>query len=143
MSPALKTRSPRTEGVYQTVDVIDLSGGLDLRRSPTLLAPNRARVLKNFSLTVPGELSFRAGYTRYTTTTLGSSRGQGGQRIYLASTTFLLVAWGGNIYRPPDSAVQSSVVEFSSRSEGNEIYFPYDRTMVAAFDAANRPVKST
>ena len=113
---ALKTHGAQTNRTYQLVDVTDLSGGLDLRRSPTLLAPDRARVLMNHSLSTPGELPVRAGYAQWSTTNLGSSRGQGGRRIYLGSTQFMLTAWGGNVYRPPDNASQSSVIDYSTVS---------------------------
>ena len=45
-----KTRRPVADRSYQILEINDLSGGLDLRRSPTLLQSNRARVLKNYSL---------------------------------------------------------------------------------------------
>ena len=128
---------------YQTIDVTDLSGGLDLRRSPTLIAPDRARVLMNHSLATPGELVVRAGYRAFTTNSLGASRPQGGARVYLASTQFLLLAWNGGVYQPTDSGGLSTVAVSSTRSAANQIYFPFDRLLVAAFDGANRPVKST
>jgi hypothetical protein len=131
---------PRT---YQQVTVSDLSGGLDLRRSPTLLAPNRARVLMNHSLATPGELVVRAGYQAFSTNSLGSQRIQGGVRAYLASTQFLLIAWNGGIYKPTDGGILSTTPVYSTLSAANQIYFPYDRTLVAAFDGVNRPVKST
>mgnify|MGYP001610724741 FL=1 len=140
---AVKARAPNVARTYQLVEVTDLSGGLDLRRSPTLLGPNRARVLRNFSLGSPGELPVRAGYTAFSTTALGSTRHQGGRRIYLGSTRFTLTAWGGQIFRPPDGGTQSSVVDYSTVSPTNEVFFPYDRTLVAIMDGANRPRKST
>jgi hypothetical protein len=140
---AIKTRPPTASPTYQVLDVQDLSGGLDLRRSPTLVAGDRARVLKNYSLASPGEIVVRPGHTAFSTTTLGSSRAQGARRIYLASTQFMLLAWGGNVYRPPDNGVQSSVIDYSTVSETNQVFFPYDRTLVAVFDGANRPWKST
>ena len=139
----VRTRRPTTAPTYQALEVTDLSGGLDLRRSPTLLAPDRARVLMNYALSTPGELVVRPGYTAFSTTNLGSTRHQGGRRIYLSSTPFLLTAWGGNVYRPPDGGAQSSVVDYSTISETNQVFFPYDRTIVAVFDGANRPRKST
>ena len=139
----IKTRGVRTKRAYQVLELSDLSGGLDLRRSPTLLAPNRARVLRNYSLANPGELVVRSGYAAFSTTHLGSTRAQGGQRVYLASTSFTVWAWGGNVYRPPDNQSQSSVIEYSTISPSNQVYFPYDRVLVAVFDGANVPRKST
>ena len=140
---AARTRKPTATRTYQVLEIPDMSGGLDLRRSPTLLATNRARVLRNYSLTTPGELPVRLGYTAYSTTNLGSSKAQGGRRIYLASTQFTLLAWGGNVYRPPDNGAQSSVIEYSTLSDTAAVFFPYDRTLVAVMDGANRPRKST
>lgn len=139
----LKTSQPRAQRTYQSVDIADLSGGLDLRRSATLLQPDRARVLRNYSLATPGELAVRPGYRAFSTTMLGSSGGQGGQRVYLANAQFSLFAWGGAIYRPPDAGSASSVIEYSTLSDTGQVYFPFDRVLVAALDGMNRPVKST
>ena len=139
----LKAAPPRATRTYQVLHIQDLSGGLDLRRSPTLVGQDRARELRNYALGSPGELVVRPGHTIFSTSNLGSSAGQGGQRIYLGSTQFLLTAWGGNVYRPPDGGAQSSVIDYSTVSESNQIYFPYDRTIVAIMDGANRPRKST
>lgn len=143
MPAAVRTKPPRATRTYQILEVQDLSGGLDLRRSPTLLGPDRARVLRNYSLATPGEIVVRPGYQAFSTTALGSTRAQGGRRIYLASTQFTLWAWGGNVYRPPDGGGASSTVEYSTISESNQVFFPYDRTLVAVMDGANRPYKST
>lgn len=140
----IKTHTPRAMRTYQVLEISDLSGGLDLRRSPTLLGSDRARVLRNYSLGSPGELVVRPGYIAFSTTNLGSTRAQGGSRIYLGSTQFTLVAWGGQVYRPTDGgSLPSTAIEFSTISEANEIFFPYDRTIVAVMDGANRPYKST
>ena len=143
MAKAAKTRSPHASRAYQVLEIPDLSGGLDLRRSPTLLGTDRARVLRNYSLATPGEIVVRRGYRAFSTTILGSSRHQGGRRVYLASAQFTLTAWGGQVYRPPDGGQQSSEVEYSTVSETNPVFFPYDRTLVGIFDGANRPRKST
>lgn len=140
---AAKTRKPSAARTYQVLEIPDLSGGLDLRRSPTLLATDRARVLRNYSLATPGEIVVRPGYAAFTTTVLGSTRHQGGRRIYLGSTEFTLTAWGGNVYRPPDGGQQSSEVEYSTISETADVFFPYDRILVAVMDGTNRPHKST
>lgn len=140
---AAKTRGAQIAPTYQLLEVVDQSGGLDLRHSPTLLESDRALVLRNYQLANPGELVVRPGYLRWSTTSLGSTRYQGGARVYLASTQFLLTAWGGNVYRPPDGGAQSSVIEYSTLSDTAQVYFPYDRTLVAVFDGVNRPRKST
>lgn len=139
----LKAAPPTAQRTYQHVTVSDLSGGLDLRRSPTLVAQDRAIKLRNYSLATPGELSVRAGYQAFSTTNLGSSRGQGGQRVYLGSTSFTLYGWGGGVYRPTDAGVLSTTPIASTRSEANQLFFPYDRTLVAVLDGANRPQMST
>lgn len=139
----VKTRRPTVASTPQILEIQDLSGGLDLRRSPTLIAPDRARVLRNHSLSSPGELPVRAGYQVFSTTNLGSTRAQGGRRIYLGSTQFTLLAWGGNVYRPPDGGGASSTVEYSTISDTNAVFFPYDRVLTAIMDGANRPRKST
>lgn len=141
--PSVTAARPQANPTYQVAQISDLSGGLDLRRSPTLLAPDRARVLRNFALSTPGEIVVRPGYALFSTTALGSSRAQGGRRIYLGSTQFTLWAWGGNIYRPPEGGGASSVIEYSTLSPTNQVYFPYDRIFVAVMDSTNRPRKST
>ena len=125
------------------MQVADLSGGLDLRRSPTLLASNRARALRNFSLREPGALVVRAGYAAYSSNTLGGNRIQGGQRVYLASTQLTLIAYDGALHEVRDSGVINSTAVYSTVSATNDVFFPYDRTLVAVFDGANRPRKST
>jgi hypothetical protein len=138
----LKTRSPRAARTKQLVQVNDLTGGVDLRRSPTLLSPERARVLKNISLEEPGAAMMRPGYVRASTASLGSGRAQGGQRVYLASTVFSLIAWNGAVYRPTDAWAFGAAVH-STISTGNQVFFPYDREIVAVMDGANRPRFST
>ena len=64
MPNALKTRSPKASRSPQLLEVNDLTGGVDLRRSPTLMQSNRARTLKNYSLEEPGALIVRPGYQR-------------------------------------------------------------------------------
>src|SRR6185436_11356443 len=99
------------QSVYQTVDVLDLSGGLDLRRSATLLAPDRARDLLNASLATPGELAVRAGFRKFSTGfALAVGRAQGGIRAYLASTQFTLWALVGNVRNQPADGSSSAPV---------------------------------
>lgn len=138
-----QTRRPTANRTYQLLEITDLSGGLDLRRSPTLLASNRARTLKNYSLTNPGELVVRPGYRQFSTTVLGASRFQGGQRVYLGSTQFSLFAWNGAVYSLDDQGVLDSTAVYSTIHASNAVFFPYDRTIVAVMDGANRPRKST
>lgn len=119
-----------------------MTGGIDLRRSPTLMAPNRARTLSNYSLEEPGALVVRKGYVRASTGSLGSGRAQGGQRVYLSSRVFTVLAWNGAIYNPTDAWVFGAAVH-STLSTANQVFFPYDREIVIAMDGANRPVFST
>jgi hypothetical protein len=130
------------KGTYFEVPVNDLSGGLDLRKAPTLLRSNRARVLRNFSLREPGALNVMPGWASFSTASLGSGRPQGGQRIYLGSgTPFSLSAWNGGVYKPSDAGVWGAAVS-TGWSAANEIYFPYDRNLVAILDGATAAKKS-
>lgn len=138
--PAAAARAPRS--TYLPVPVADLSGGLDQRKAPTLLKANRARVLQNFSLREPGALTLYPGWTTFSTASLGSGRPQGGQRIYLGSgTPFTLAAWNGGVYKPTDGGVWGAAVS-SGWSTSTEIFFPYDRDLVAIFDGVTAPKKS-
>lgn len=143
MPSAVKTRRPTAQRVYQLLEVTDLSGGLDLRRSPTLLAANRARTLTNYALTNPGELTVRPGFVRLSTNDLGNSRLQGGNRCYLGSTQFTRVAWDGAVYAFTDANLLDSTALYSTVSPTNAVFFPYDRDLVAVLDSTNRPRKST
>lgn len=120
----------------------DLSGGLDLRTSPSLVQPNRARRLRNFSLQNPGELQVYPGWLAFSTTSLGSARPQGGQRVYLAAETFTLAAYNGSVYKPSDAGVWGAAV-LSGLDASHDLFFPYDRDVVAVFDGTNIPKKST
>ena len=142
MAGRIKTRSPYAARTPQVVPVDDLTGGVDLRRSPTLLGPNRARKLLNYSLEEPGALIMRPGYTQASTASLGAGRAQGGARIYLAGSVFTLVAFNGAVYKPSDAWVWGSVVH-STISTANQVFFPYDRDLVMVMDGANRPRFST
>src|SRR6185369_9760509 len=150
MASQTKTRSAVIGKQYQLLPVIGPSAGIDLRSSPTLMAPERARTLINFSLEEPGALVVRTGYVKFSTTSAGSSRFQGGQRVYLntaipaaASTMFTLMAFGGGIYTQTDSGGWSSAT-LTGLSGTNEIYFPHDRDLVAVLDGASTAIfKST
>lgn len=143
MPQKLKTRAPLAQRRPQLVDVTDLSGGVDLRRSPTLVAANRGVHYHNISLAEPGALMVRKGYSAYSSNSLGGDRIQGGQRAYLGSTQVTLIGYGGAVYQVRDSGEINSTAVYSTISPTNEVFFPYDRTLVAVMDAANRPRKST
>lgn len=136
------TRKTALAPVEQRLAISDLSGGIDLRRSPSLLGPSRARLLQNWSLEEPGTLKTYPGWLTFSTSSLGALRPQGGQRVYLAASAFTLAAYNGGVYKPNDSGVWGSAV-VSSLSTTNELYFPYDRDLVAVFDGAHVPQKST
>lgn len=127
---------------YQLVPVIGPSAGLDLRTSPTLLAPEKARTLTNFSLAEPGALTVRKGYDQFSTTSLGAGRGQGAARVYLvtaipaqASTIVTLVGWNGALYNLSDSGGWSASM-LAGKLSTNEFDFPSDRDLVAVFDGS-------
>lgn len=141
MPSALKTRTPRVQRTPQILSVDDLTGGLDLRRSQTLMAPDKARTLANFSLDEPGALGVRPGYQAVSSVSFGTNP-QGGQRVYLGSTNFTLMALDGVVYRPTDAWVRGASV-YSTVSSVNAVYFPHDRDLVAVFDGTNRPRAST
>lgn len=143
MARSVTARKPTAQPVYQTIPVTDLTGGLDLRRSPTLLGPDRAVVLTNFSLAEPGALRVRPGYQAFTTSALSSVAPTGGQRVYLSSTQGTLVAVDGGVYLLPDSGVWSTTPVLSGIATGHQAYFPYDRDLVAVLDSTSTPKKST
>jgi hypothetical protein len=138
----LTARSPSISKAAQLVDVTDLTGGLDLRRSPTLLGANRAQTLVNWELTNPGQLTVRPGHVQQSTSSLGGTRIQGAARVYLSSETFSVVAYDGAIYRPTDTGAWGSAV-YSTLNSTVQVFFPYDRDLVAVFDGVNDPYKST
>jgi len=144
MAQSLKARAPFAARSPQLLEITDLSGGLDLRRSPTLVSQTRARALRNFSLGEPGALKVRAGYMAYSSNSLGGDRIQGGQRVYLGSTQLTLVAYGGAVHAVDDVTQRiDSTAVYSTISPTNEVFFPYDRTLVCVMDGSNRPRKST
>jgi len=137
------TKRATAQPVYQTIPVGDLTGGLDLRRTPTLLDAKRARVCRNFSLAEPGALRVRAGYEAFTTSVLSTKAAQGAQRVYLGSTQGTLIAADGRVYLLPDSGVWPATSVLNGLSTVNQVYFPFDRELVAALDGATTPQKST
>jgi hypothetical protein len=133
---------------YQLVPVVGPSEGVDLRLSPTLLPPGRARTLINWSLEEPGALVVRPGWQQASSTSLGSARIQGAQRVYLntavptaASTIVTLAAWSQALYTHSDVGVWSAAVLTGLST--NDVSFPADRDLVAAFDGSTRLMKST
>lgn len=135
------TKRAIAQPVYQTIPVGDLTGGLDLRRTPTLLDVKRSQVCRNFSLAEPGALRVRSGYESFSTV-LSTKAAQGGQRVYLGSTQGTLVAADGGIYLLPDSGVWGAPVH-TGLSTSQPVFFTFDREMVAAFDGVTVPQKST
>lgn len=141
MPATLKTRSPRVARKPQLVEVNDLTGGVNLRVSPTLLESNQATTLRNWTLEEPGALKVRLGHQRFGTANFGSGRAQGGRRIYLSSHTFTLVAHNSTVYLVSDAGTASTTVSGFST---NQIYFPFDRDIVAVLDGSTaRTKKST
>lgn len=137
----LKSKRPIAQSVYQSIPVEDLTGGLDLRRSPTLLKPSRSVVCRNFSLAEPGALTVRPGFASFSTL-LSTKASQGAQRVYLGSTQGTLVAVDGAIRVLFDNGSWSSVMT-SGLSTINQIFFPFDRNMVGALDGSTWAQKST
>lgn len=141
--PSVKARSPRLASVPQEAPVTDMTGGLDLRRSQTLMAPDRSRTLRNWSLEEPGALIVGPGYTQVSSAAIFAGAPQGGQRVYLANAgAFTLLAGAGGVYKPNASWASTGPV-LSSLSTANQVFFPHDRDLVAVMDGANRPKFST
>jgi hypothetical protein len=139
---ALKARSVRQASVPQEIPVPDITGGLDLRRSQTLMDPSRARRLVNWSVEEPGALRVSPGHTRVSTAAIFAGRPQGGARVYLAAGAFTLLAGNGQVFKPSDAWASTGAV-YSSISTGNPVYFPHDRDLVMVMDGANAPAFST
>ena len=151
MAKQTSGQQPVTARKYQLLPVTDMTGGLDLRTAPSLLAADRAQVLTNWSLAEPGSLLVRPGYTAVSTSALSSGRINGAARVYLntsipsqASTIFTLVNDGaaGTVHTMTDNGVFSAA-RLTGRSTVNEVYFPADRDLVAVFDSSSVPMKST
>lgn len=137
---SLTARSPRVASREQLIDVPDLTGGINLRLSPTLMASEEARQLRNWSLDEPGALIVERGYTRFSSASFGSGRAQGGQRVYLSSQTFTLLAHNSTLYTVSEAGVGSSVLSGLST---RQVYFAHDRDIVAMFDGSTLVRKST
>jgi hypothetical protein len=143
MAKSVTTRRPQANPVYQTIQVTDLTGGLDLRRSPTLLGPTRARVCRNFSLSEPGALRVRAGWEAFSTSAHSTRAAQGAQRVYLGSTQGTVIATQGKLYLLPDTGVWPSTSVYDGLSTANDVHFIFDRDLVGVFDSTSTPIKST
>ena len=139
---ALKSRRALVSNVPQAIPVSDLTGGVDLRRSQTLLDPSRGRTYLNQSLEEPGALVVRQGYTLASSAAIFAGTPQGGARVYLANNVFSLVAGGGSVYKPSDAWVSTGAV-YSTVSSTNQVFFPFDRDLVMVMDGVNRPRFST
>ena len=143
MPATIKAQRPIKAKDYQIVQVSDLTGGVNLRVSPTLLTPDQARQLRNVSLEEPGAWIVRPGYLQFSSGSLGASRGQGGQRVYLSSHTFTLFAHNSSVYLGVSSLTSTSASVLSGLST-NQVFFPYDRDIVICLDAStNGQKKST
>jgi len=138
----LKTRSPTLPTQEQLLEIPDMTGGVNLRSSPTQVEATHARTLVNWQLSEPGALTVFPGHQQFSTTSLGNSRIQGGARVYLSSHTFLLAGWNGAVYQPTDTGAWGSPVYSTINSTG-QVFFPHDRDIVATFDGANAAVKSS
>lgn len=142
MPSGLQSRRPVATPVYQAISVTDMTGGLDLRRSPTLVKPTRSVVCRNFSLAEPGALRVRKGWASFSSN-LSTRAAQGAKRIYLSSTQGTIVATQGNLYLLPDNGTWPSTAVATGFSTSNPIQFIFDRNLVGAFDGATRAQKST
>ena len=137
-----KTIAARAAKTYQLVPVDDLTGGIDLRRTPSLMSTDRARTIRNFSLSEAGALKVDYGFVQHSTTSLGANPIQGAGRVYLSSNVFTLAGYQGGVYKPSDTNGAWGAAVYSTRSASNQMFFPHDRDLVAVFDGDNRPVKS-
>lgn len=141
--PRATTIAPARRGAVQTAQLValrDLSGGVDLRRAPTLLEPTRARVLRNWSLQEPGALTTYPGYT-----TFAGSQGvvQGGQRVYLQGVApFTLVVASGVLYALSDTGTWTVRTLSTPLSAATQVQVAHDRSVVAVFDGMGAPQKS-
>jgi hypothetical protein len=126
---------------YQLVAVDDLTGGVDLRRSPSLLQTTRARVLRNVSLQEPGAWQPYPGWRTHSNVQNTATQPLGARRIYLAGSTFTLASVSGNVYKVTDGGAWGSPT-LTGRAILNQHYFTYDRNLVALFDGV-APLKKS
>ncbi len=142
MAKGLQSKRPTATPVYQTISVNDMTGGLDVRRNPTLVPPTRSVVCRNFSLAEPGALRVRQGWASFSSN-LSTKAAQGAARVYLGSTQGTLIATDGNIYLLPDTGIWNTTAVASGLSTANDVHFIHDRDIVAAFDGSSHARKST
>lgn len=142
MAKTLQSRSPVVARQKQIISVTDMTAGVDLRRSQTLMDPSRSRTALNCSLEEPGALTMRRGYQQVTSSQVFAGRAQGGARVYLSNAVFTLLAGTGAVYKPNDGWASTGPV-YSTISATNAVFFPYDRDLVMVMDGANRPRMST
>lgn len=116
----------------------DLTGGLDLRRTPTQLGPSRARDLVNFGLSEAGALTVRPQWTQFSTASLGAGRIQGGQRVYLSSYAFTLLAHGGKVYQDTSASEVYSTINSTA-----QVFFPHDRDLVTVMDGTTSAMRKS
>ena len=140
MANQIKARPVKVSKRPQLVQVEDMTGGVDIRVSPTLVPADGAQQLRNWSLSEQGALTVRPGYLQFSSASFGSGRAQGGHRIYLSSHTFTLLAHNSTLYQVSDAGVGSTVLSGLST---NQVFFLHDRDIVAVLDGVNRPWKST
>ena len=153
MASKAKVTPARVASAYQMIPVIGPSEGIDLRLSPTLLPPGRARTLTNWSLEEPGALVAAPGWAQFSTVSLGADAIQGAARVYLNtalptanSTVFTLVARNGAVYLQNDNGIWASTAAagLTGLNSTAAIFFPSDRDLVAALDGVSTAIfKST
>lgn len=136
-----QNKAPLGDKAYRLITVDDMTGGVDLRRSPSLVQPSRARYLRNVSLEEPGAWRPYPGWETFSTTSLGAGRVQGARRVYLANTTFTLASFAGSVYRPTDAGVWGAAT-LTGRSASAQHHFVYDRNLCALFDSQATPQKT-
>jgi hypothetical protein len=137
----MATTTALGEKPYQLVPINDLTGGVDLRHSPTLIQPERSRFLRNVSLQEPGAWQPFPGWQTRSNGSIWAGRIQGARRIYLVTGTFMLASVNGVVFKPADTGVWGAAI-IGGRSTTNEHFYVYDRTLVALFDGQAAPIKS-
>lgn len=139
-----RNQAKRDKAFVEDIQLFDnLTGGLDLNSAATMIAPHRAKTLRNFALTEPAALVTMPGYEQFSTASLGAGRVQGGRRIYLSHMDpFSLAAFAGNVYQPDDAGVWGAAVT-TGLDANAEVFFCHDREVAQVFDGVNRPQITT
>ena len=137
----IKARRPEASVAAQLIDVTDQTGGINLRVSPTLIPSDQTKTCRNWALSEQGALLTMLGHTQFSSASFGAGRAQGGARVYLSSHTFILLAHNSTLYKVSDAGVGSTVTPtvLSTR----QVFFPYDRDIVAYLDGSTTIQKST